>query len=213
MVSDIVLVAIVGVAGTLLGAFFAEPIRAHFAHKAHQEQLRRALYSELSFKSYMVLRYVLQYDDAFKDNDIDYLKFVSKVLITTPVSFPDEVDARAQYYQLNSQDLELLAAAYHALRDAINILYNLASASFDNIEEAKKEHVVLKRSLGFAFAAINRAFKDNAHVLEKIDKGLLLKDWRELVQVARKDTVLQEYLTPNYQKDAAEKKKRLLLRH
>lgn len=210
MVSDIVLVAIIGVAGTLLGALFAEPIRAHFARRAHLEQLRRILYGELFIKLKRAAAYLDSHRLAIERHDTNYLR-LNKVDLSGPISFPDEVTAQERYYQLTTQECNTLAIAYHNLRSFINGVNTFGSTPLDT-KEAMELCRKLKEMLEEAIWYVNEAFENNTHVLEKIDEGALLKDWRRLIQ----DPKLQkEYLSGPAKealKRATEKKKRRLLR-
>ncbi len=206
MVSDIIVGAIIGGVIALLGAslgLLGEPVRAHFARNAHQEQLRRVLYGELFIKLERVLKgYALDYNVAIRSNDINYLKSANKLEIAGLIEFPSEVEAQTQYYQLTSQEFYVLAPAYYRLRGVINLVHKFNSTSFDNIGDAKDENTALKKRLEFAIYFINKAFEDNSRFLEKIDGGVLLQAWRKLMQD------FPEYLPPGTSERNKEKKKR-----
>ena len=181
MVSDIVLVAIFAVVGTLLGALIgllAEPVRACFSRKAYQEQLRRTLYGDLIIKLHRVLGYYLEYKSN-RDN-LEYLKSPNKLEVAGPISFPDEVTAQAQYYQLTSEEFDPLASAYYRLRWVVNFTNQFGNRSHDDIDNAKQALKGLEENIRLAGYTINAAFKDSAHFLDKIDDGRLLRDWCKL---------------------------------
>jgi hypothetical protein len=201
MVSDLVLGAIIGVVGALLGALigiFAEPVRAYFVGKKHQEQLRRTLYGELIIKLQRVLGGYIAYKDACDNNNLTFLKSRNKLEVPGPIAFHDEVTAQADYYQLNAQEFSPLAIAYLRLRTVVNFVNQFGTHSLE-ILEAKEALKELEKEIRLAGYAINEAFKQNVHVLEKIDNGILLVDWRKLCRelIKRpgyKDLQMQEYL-------------------
>ena len=198
MVSDTVLIAIAGVVGTLLGAllgFFAEPFRARIARKAHQEQLRKTLYGDLTIKLQRVLGYYLEYES--NRNNLEYLKSLKKLEVAGTISFPDEVTAQERYYQLTYKEAELLATAYFRLRWIVNFVNQFGDHPLDIIN-ANQALQALEYNIRFAAYAINLAFKDSAHFLEKIDPDLLQR-WHalcyELVTAPQwRKLQLQEYL-------------------
>jgi hypothetical protein len=182
MVSDIILAALVGgvigVVGTLLGTLL-EPISARFARKSHQEQLRRTLYSDLIIKLHRALGMYTTYKQACEDAKLKYRNHPNKLEIYGPIAFNDEVTAQADYYQLTAQEFTPLAYAYYRLRTVVNFVNQFGTHSLE-IDQAKEKLVVIEREIRRAVYAINRAFKENVHTLEKIDNGILLKEWREL---------------------------------
>jgi hypothetical protein len=102
MVSDTVSAALIGViaalSGTLVG-LVAEPIRARFAFKARQKQLRRILYGELVIKLQTVLSVcAVTYISAIESAAIDYLKSANKLELVGRIEFPDEAHAQAQFH-------------------------------------------------------------------------------------------------------------------
>lgn len=214
MVSDAILSAFLGgllaLSGALIG-LFAEPVRNFFARRARQEHLRRTLYGELFIKLQRAAANLDSYRLAIERQDIDYLK-LHKVDLSEPISFPDEVTAQEQYYQLTTQERNALAVAYYNLRSFINGVTIFGSTPLDT-KEAMELYPKLKEMLQSAIFYVNLAFENNARILEKIDEGAILKDWRELIQ----DRTLQkEYLSDPAKKAlkvAAEKKKKRLLRH
>jgi hypothetical protein len=209
MVSDIILGAIIGGVIALSGAFLgllAEPVRAHFARKAHQEQLRRILYGELIIKLQRAAAYLDYHRPVIERRDTDYLKSFYKVELSGPISFPDEVTAQEQYYQLTPQEFDLLATAYYKLRTLINGVNKFGRPPFDDAKEAMELCRTSKEMLEDTIYRVNEAFENNVHVLEKIDGGDILKAWRKFIQ----DPKLQkEYLSDPAKKalkEAAEKK-------
>ncbi len=213
MVSDTNLGVIIGGLIAFVGAFIgllAEPVRAHFARKAHQKQLRRTLYGELIIKLQRAAAYLDFHRRAIERRDTNYLKRVYKVDLSGPISFPDEVDAQAQYYQLTSQEFDVLAAAYYNLRALLNGINKFGRPPFEDAKEAMKLCRTSKEMLESTIYSVNIAFENNVRVLKKIDGGALLKDWRKFVQ----DPKLQkEYLSDPAKKalkeDAAKKKRKL----
>jgi hypothetical protein len=196
MVSDVILAAliagVVGLAGASIG-IFAEPVRVYFARRAHREQLRRTLYGELVIKLRRVTEYYLAYESTLHYSTT---RIFSVDEAAGPISFPDEVTAEEQYYQLTSQEFDLLAAAYFRLRRAVNLVNQFRGIV--SPEVAKKKLKELKDSIQVAGFAINSAFKRNRHFLEEIDKGALLKDWNklccELMEPKWSQLQMQEYL-------------------
>jgi hypothetical protein len=216
MVSDIILGAIIGAAVALSGAFLgllAEPVRAHFARKAHQKQLRRILYGELIIKLQRAAAYLDYHRPLIERRDTDYLKSIYKVDLSGPISFPDEVTAQEQYYQLTPQEFDLLSTAYYKLRTLINGVNKFGRPPFDDSKEVIELCRTSKEMLEDTIYRVNDAFEYNAHVLKKIDGGILLKKWRKFMQ----DPKLQKkYLSEPAKKamnGAAEKKKRKLTKH
>lgn len=192
MVSDTVAGAVIGVAGALLGTLlgiFAEPVRVRFARKAHQEQLRRTVYGELLVKLERVAGYYRTYKDRCESDDLAYLRLADKQP-AGPITFPDEVTAHAQYYQLTSREFELLAAAYHNMRLAVNLVNKFGFTPFNNVLDAKQACNGLQNAINNAKKLVALAFKGNTHFLENIDDGVLLKKWRQFVQ----EPWLEEYL-------------------
>jgi hypothetical protein len=182
MVSDTVTLALLAVVGTASGALiglFVEPVRARFALKAHQRQLRRELYGELRIKLQRVLGMYINYSEACDNNNLVYLESTNKLEIPGIISFDDETTTQAKYYQLTSEEFTPLALAYLHLRWAVNHSNQFGSKKLD-IRGAKKALKELERRLQSAVCLINRAFEENTHFLEKLDKGTLLNDWREL---------------------------------
>jgi hypothetical protein len=216
MVSDSTILTAFAVLGTIAGALvglLAEPIRNFFARRARREQLRRNLYSELLIKLQRALAYFDFHRLAIERRDTNYVKSVYKVNLSGPISFPEEVAAEEQYYELTTQERNALAVAYYNLRAFINGVNKLGTPPFDDAKEASELCRTLKEMLESVIYYVNEAFEDNANVLEKIDRGALLKDWRKFLQ----DPKLQkEYLSDSAKASlnrAAEKKKRQLLKH
>jgi hypothetical protein len=214
MVSDIILGAIIGGVIALSGAFLGllgEPVRAHFARKARQEQLRRTLYNELIIKLQRAAAYLDYHRHLIERRDTDHLKRVYKVDLSELISFPDEVTAQEQYYQLTSQESNLLAVAYYQLRALINAVNKFGRPPFDDAKEAMKLCLTSKEMLESTIYSVNNAFENNVRVLEKIDSGALLKDWRKFID---DPTLQKEYLSDPAKKalkGPAEKKKRKLM--
>lgn len=216
MVSDIILGAIIGGAIALSGAFLgllSEPVRSYFAHKAHQEQLRKILYGELIIKLQRAAAYLDYHRHLIERHDTDYLKRVYKVDFSELISFPDEVTAQEQYYQLTSQESNLLAVAYYQLRSLINGVNKFGRPPFDDAKEATELCRTLKKMLEDAIYYVNEAFENNVRVLEKINGGAPLKDWRKFKHDPK---VQKEYLSDPAKKALkwpAGKKKRKLIKH
>lgn len=103
--------------------------------------------------------------------------------------------------------------AYYNLRAFINGVNKLGAPPFDDAKEASELCHKLKEMLESVIYYVNEAFEDNASILENMDRGALLKDWRKFLQ----DPKLQkEYLSDSAKeslKRVAEKKKRQCLRH
>lgn len=184
MVDDAILAVIVG-AFTLFGAvlgLFAEPVRARFARKEHQKQLRKTLYGELFIKFEKVLKgSLVDYQAAITLKDINSFNSPDKEEFGGLTSFFDEVTAEKQYYQLKPKEFHLLAVAYYRLRRTINLVNKFGP--FKTVEDAKKDlKEEIEEQIRSSFKFINDAFEENADALEKSDCGSLLKKWRKLVE-------------------------------
>lgn len=206
MVSDIVWAAIIGVigalAGTLIGTFL-EPVRAFFAQKKYQDQLRRTLYGELIIKLHRALGVYEGYKKACDTSNLTYLKSHNKLEIYGVIEFHDEVTTQADYYQLTAREFQPRANAYFRLRVVINFLNSFGYRSLE-IDYARTKLNVIEREIRSAFDAINRAFKDNVHILEKIDNGILLNDWRDLCRELIERPEYKELKVRDYLGDCVE---------
>jgi hypothetical protein len=206
MVSDIVWAAIIGVigalAGTLIGTFL-EPVRAFFAQKKHQEQLRRTLYGELIIKLHRALGLYEAYKKACDTSNLTYLKSRNKLGIYGPIAFHEEDTTQADYYQLTAQEFQPLANAYFRLRTVVNFLNQFGNRSLE-IDYAKTKLNVIEGEIRRAFHAISSAFKDNVHILEEIDNGILLNDWHDLCRELIERPEYKELKVRDYLGDCVE---------
>ncbi|MGB8311953.1 MAG: hypothetical protein WCE81_08840 [Halobacteriota archaeon] len=152
--------------------------------KNRKKELRdawhKALYSEL-FISYQKL------EGAFIDfrmytnaSNMDMLRSTDKMEYSGPITFSVYDALKAQpisFYQL--AEASKLDAAYFRLNAVNNAVNEFSRTSFDNVDNAGEKYRVFYDQFLEAAYVINVAFESNAYVLEKIDKGTLLKDWRK----------------------------------
>jgi gas vesicle protein len=183
------------VIGALLGAvvgsaigIFAGPVRDCFAHRTEIKNVRKAIYNELFISCQKLKATFDDFNRHIDNRDTDWLSSTDKMYYSGPTTFPVYdafISQPISLYQL--AEASVLAAAYfnmNAVNNAIND-FNFSHTRFKDFESAKEELCDIYKKFLVAVCVVNIAFESNAHILNGIDKGALLKAWRKFVN-ARK---------------------------
>lgn len=109
------------------------------------------------------------------------LRSADKMEYSGPITFPVYDALKTQpvsFYQL--EEASKLDAAYFRVNAVNNAVNYFSGTSFD-VDTAEEKYDAFHKQLLEAADVIYLAFESNAHVLEKIEKGTLLKKWRKFV--------------------------------
>jgi len=210
---------IIAVVGTLLGGaigaiigIFAGPVRDCFAHRREIKHIRKAIYNEL-YLSCRKLRdafseFGADITEAKRTKNNDKLRSINKRYYSGPITFSVYHAFRVKpidFYQLEEADK--LDEAYFRLTIIKNGVNQYSHTRSDDPDKANKKYDPChKQFLGAIHGSgvVNVAFEANAHVLEKIDGGALLKKWRKFSSESM--TVEEKLLLKNAEKRPVEKK-------
>lgn len=109
------------------------------------------------------------------------LRSADKMEYSGPITFPVYDALKTQpvsFYQL--EEASKLDAAYFRVNAVNNAVNYFSGTSFD-VDTVEEKYDAFHKQLLAAADVIYLAFESNAHVLEKIEKGTLLKKWRKFV--------------------------------
>ena len=111
------------------------------------------------------------------------LRSTDKMKYGGAIPFPVHDVSKTQpifFYQLKGAfDIDAAYFRVHAVNNAVN---EFSGTSFDTVYKAKQKYDAFYEQFLEGAYVINEAFKSNSHILEKIDNGTLLKEWRKFAK-------------------------------
>ncbi|MGZ4848169.1 MAG: AlbA family DNA-binding domain-containing protein [Halobacteriota archaeon] len=162
-----------------LQAILARHISAMNPSVMAPEQIRRAVYNEVLTTLPALTQRVLACYDGTNQGNEDYLRSALKYKHIDPILFPvnDYLMANPiQFYQL--EELSEINTIYGRLKGMNNEFEIFRRTSFNNAPEARKECDRIIRQYKNSLRAIDRAFTKHKKILQRLDKGHFLEDWK-----------------------------------
>jgi len=143
-------------------------------------QLRRAIYGDVVTWCEKIKGALVLLDLRLRASDIDFFRSTNKLDISLIRSeLYDSLKTEANRV-LPATEAARLEVAYFQLKSITNALSDINLRSFDNVEDAKRQWKELRgSSLHSCSSYINQAFEDAELILNKLDGGEILKNWRD----------------------------------